>query len=243
MVDRESSGMLKRLVTEWDDFRLQLERLRSAAQVRPRDAQQVFQMAASPNEGVANFRLTPIVFNLPERADDLSMDLFVAVEGRLSFNRNEYKDRKILATHDFQTKVAYFRRTPTKLQHVFGAHFDFSLNELGHPVFHGQMRGYPELAEAVKQHYNVDREVMDCVCGLLRTVRIPTAQMDVFSFFIQLCADHLLHANSGGDEKAAFNSLLKKSEFWQGAAFQLPRLQTADACRCYRSSHWYPEIP
>jgi hypothetical protein len=66
--------------------------------------------------------------------------------------------------------------------------------------------------------------------------------MDVFSFFIQLCADHLVYANSGGDEKAAFNSLLEKNEFWQGAAFQLPRLQSSEAYTCYRSRHWYPEI-
>lgn len=242
MIDRESSGMLKRLVTEWDDFRLQLERLRSAAQVRPRDAQQVFQMTTSANYGAASFTLSPIVFNVPERADDLNMDLFVVVEGRLSFNRKEYIDRKVLATHDFATKVAYFRRTPTTLQHVYGSHYDFSRNELGHPVFHGQMRSYLELAEAVKRQYNVDRQVMDCVGGLLRTVRTPTAQMDVFSFFIQLCADHLLYSKSSGDEKAAFNSLLQKSEFSQGAAFQLPRLQTADAYTCYRSRHWYPEI-
>lgn len=239
---RESNGMLKRLVTEWDDFRLQLERLRSAAQVRPRDAQQVFQMTDSANDGAANFTLTPIVFNVPERADHLNTDLFVVVEGRLSFRRKEYTDSKVLATHDFATNVAYFRRTPTELQHVYGVHYDFSLNELGHPVFHGQMHSYLELAEVVKQQYNVDRQVIDCVGGVLRTVRIPTAQMDVFSFFIQLCADHLLNAKSGWDEKAAFNSLLPKSEFWQGAAFQLPRLQTLGAYSCYRSRHWYAEI-
>lgn len=242
MVDRDSSGMLKRLVTQWDHFRLQLERLRSAAEVKPRDAQRVFVPAPSPNAGAVNFTLSPIVFNVPERADHLNLDLFVVVHGRLSFDRKAYNDRKILATHDFATKVAYFRRTSTSLQHVYGAHYDFSLNELGHPVFHGQMRSYLELAEAVKQQYSVDREVVDSVGAVLRNVRVPTAQMDVFSFFIQLCADHLLYEKSGNDEKAAFNSLMQKGDFCQGAAFQLARLQVEAAYTCYRSRHWYPEI-
>jgi hypothetical protein len=242
MVDRESSGMMKRLVTQWDHFRLQLERLRPAAQVRPRDAQRVFQIVTSPNSGAASFTLCPVVFNVPERADDFSLDLFVVVEGRLSFRRKDFNERKVLATHDFSTKVAYFRRTATALHHVYGAHYDFSLNELGHPVFHGQMRSYPELADAIKQQFYFEREVIDSVGGLLRTVRVPTAQMDVFSFFIQLCADHLVYAKSGSDEKAAFNSLLQKNDFCQGAAYQVPRLQLQEAYSCYRSRHWYPDI-
>ncbi len=242
MVDRESIGMLKRLIEQWDHFLQQLERLRPAADVKPRDGRAVFQPADSALPGVVAFTFCPIAFNVPERADAPNLDLFVVVQGRISFDRTEYVDRKTLATHDFGTKVAYFRRTATALNHVFGAHYDFALSELGHPAFHGQMRSYQELAEIVEEQYAVDLPLVDSVHGLLRNVRVPTAQMDVFSFFIQLCADHLLWNKSSGEEKTAFNSLLEKGEFCRGAALHLPRLQSPEAYSCYRSRHWYPEI-
>jgi hypothetical protein len=242
MVDRETNGILKRLVSEWEHLKVEMERLRSSAAVRPGDGYKVFQAVDSQSTDVASFTLSRVVFNVPERANDQSIDLFVVVEGRLSFKRKDFAERDVLATHEFATKVAYFRRTPSALTHVYGAHYDFALNELGHPVFHGQMRGYPEFAEAVKASYSIDHDVIDCVGGLLRSVRVPTAQMDVFSFFIQLCADHMLYSKSGPEEKAAFNSLLARGAFCQGAAFQVPRLESDDARSCYRSRHWYPSI-
>ena len=220
MVDRETSGILKRLVSEWNHLKVEMERLRSTAAVQPGDGYRVFQAVDSHSADVASFTLSRVVFNVPERANDRGSDLFVVVEGRLSFKRKDFAERDTLATHEFATRVAYFKRTPVALTHVFGAHYDFALNELAHPVFHGQMRSYPEFAEAVKASYSIDHDVVDCVGGLLRNVRVPTAQMDVFSFFIQLCADHLLYSKSGPEEKAAFNSLLARSAFCKGAAFR-----------------------
>ncbi len=242
MVDRESNGILKRLVSQWDHLKAEIERLQSAAEVRPGDGYQVFQPVDSEAEGVAAFEIQPSVFNLPERANDVSMDLFVVVEGRISFRRREFAEENVLATHSFATKVAYFRHRSTSLVHVYGAHYDFSLDELGHPVFHAEMRGYPELAEYVKECYGVGNAVDDRVTGLLKNVRVPTAQMDVFSVFVQLCADHLLYTDSGPEEKAAFNSLLQRSAFCKGAAYQMPHLQTEEARTCYRSRHWYTAI-
>ena len=243
MVDRESNGILRRLVTQWGHVQAEITRLQPTAEVRPDNGYDVFRYVETGSATVAKFDLLPVVFNLPERADDHKVDLFVVVKGWLSFGREEYSERDILATHDFATQVAYFKRTPKALTHVYGAHYDFSLDHVGHPVFHGQMRSYPELAEHVKQSYGInDDGLVDCVKGLLRTVRVPTAQMDVFSLFVELCADHLLYEKSGPEEKDAFNSLLRRSVFCQGAAFQLPQLATEEARMCYRARHWYPAI-
>lgn len=242
MIDRESNGILRILVSQWDGLRAEIERLNAAAEVRPSDGYQVFRQMNEGATEMANFYLSRVVFNLPERADDVNADLFVVVEGRLSFGRKEFAEQDILATCGFGTKVAYFRRYRETLRHVFGAHYDFSLAEIGHPVFHGQIRSYPELSESVKTHYGVDHMVDDRVKDILRTVRFPTANMDVFSLFVQLCADHLLYSNSGPEEKAAFNALLKANTFCRGAAFQVPRLATEEACSCYRAKHWYPAI-
>ena len=38
--------------------------------------------ASSPKADAVNFTLSPIVFNVPERADDLNIDLFVVVGSR-----------------------------------------------------------------------------------------------------------------------------------------------------------------
>jgi hypothetical protein len=242
MVDRESNGILRRLVTQWGHMQAELTRLQSTAEVRPENGYDVFQFWETGSTTVATFELLPVVFNLPERGDDHNNDLFVVVKGRLSFDRKEYSERDILATHDFGTQVAYFRRTSAGLNHVYGAHYDFALDEIGHPVFHGQMKSYLDLADHVKTQYSVQGDVTDLVNGLLRNVRVPTAQMDVFSLFIELSADHLLYEKSGPEEKDAFNSLLNRSVFCQGAAFQLPRLGTEEARTCYRARHWYPAI-
>jgi hypothetical protein len=242
MVDRESSGILRRLVTQWDHVNAELARLQSTAEVRPENGYDVFQIVDTGATTVAAFELLPVVFNLPERANHVSPNLFVVIKGRLLFDRKEYSEREILATSAFGTQAAYFRRTPGGLDHVYGAHYDFALDEIGHPVFHGQMRSYVDLAAHVKSQYSIQGEVSDSVKGVLRNVRVPTAQMDVFSMFIELCADHLLYEKSGPEEKDAFNSLLSRSVFCQGAAFQLPRLATEEARTCYRARHWYPAI-
>jgi hypothetical protein len=242
MVDRDSNGIHRILVSQWDHLKAELERLNSAAEVRPGDGYGVFQLVEGVSPAIVSFVLSQVVFNLPERANDHSTDLFVVVEGGLSFRRRDFAEQAILATQEFRTKVAYFRRSPNCLTHVYGAHYDFSLRELGHPVFHGQVRNYPELSESIKVHYGVDHEVDDLVKGLLKTVRVPTAHMDIFSLFLQLCADHLLYTDSGPEEKAAFDSLLQRSAFCRGAAFQVPRLGSEEARTCYRARHWYDAI-
>src|SRR5947208_16623489 len=87
MIDRESSGILQRLVNQWDLLNAEIQRLHSEAQVRPSDAYRALCPVEGASPEVASFVLSPVVFKLPERASAVSADLFVAVEGRLSFGR------------------------------------------------------------------------------------------------------------------------------------------------------------
>jgi hypothetical protein len=243
MVDRESSGILRRLVTQWNEITAELPRLHAAAEVKPADGYAIFQPAAAPGADIALFEIRPVVFNVPERGSHHeSNELFVVVRGRLSFQRQDFADTGRLVTHDFGTQVAYFRRKKDSLTHVYGAHFDFALDELGHPLFHAQMSSFADLSPCITEHYGYGGPVDDAVGRVLRSVRLPTAQLDAFSFFVQICADHLIYNKSGPEEKAAFNSLVEKSKFCRGAAGQVPRMSTEDARLCYRSPHWYPAI-
>jgi hypothetical protein len=241
-MDRESSRILQRLVDQWDEVNTALGRLSPAATVRPSNGWNVFQPLPGPPGNVIEFSFGPAVFNVPERATHVSADLFVVVDGRFGFRRDIFSADDILATDKFSTRAAYFRLKAQGAEHIYGAHYDFALDELGHPLFHAQMRSFVEMWSAVNEQYSIGGVATDRVNGILQTVRMPTAQMDVFSFFLQLCADHLLFQNSGPDERAAFNSLLEKSAFIRGAGYQAARLATEAARSCYRARHWYPAV-
>jgi hypothetical protein len=243
MVDRESGGILRRLVDQWNDVTAELPRLHPAAEVKPVDGYAIFQTATSESPDVASFEIRPVVFNFPERGSHRENDeLFVVVKGRLSFGRQELMETGRLVVHDFGTQVGYFRRKNHALTHVYGAHYDFALDEVGHPVFHAQMSSFLELSACIVEQYGYDGEAHDSVAGVLRSVRVPTAQLDAFSLFVQICADHLIFSKSGPEEKAAFNSLVAKSMFCQGAAGRVARLSTDEARVCYRAPRWYPAI-
>jgi len=239
MIDRDTSAILRRLTEQWRELLGELQRLNQVAEVRPAD-DDVFQPLNEGGAEAAFFELKPVVFNLPERATHANNDLYVVVQGRLAFQRQEFTEHRRLLTHSFSTQTAYFRRKTDSLDHIFGAHYDFAKDELGHPAFHVQMKSFAEMAAHVRERYRLDLQVKDVVKGVLKTVRIPTAQMDVFSLFVQICADHLLHSESSTDQVRAFDTLLSKSKFCQGAGFQVPRMGTAEAIECYRARHWYP---
>jgi hypothetical protein len=239
-MDRDSKLILRQLVAQWDEVKAALQKMNSSAAVRPDNGWSVFEEVTSPSEELVSFNLRPVVFNLPERANHSSTDLFVAVEGRLTFRRDEFCRKSHLVTHDFFTRAGYFRQTQEGVQHIYGAHYDLSRDELGHPVFHAQMKSFCNLLTNVREYYELGDNVEDCIEGMLKTVRLPTAQMDIFSFFLQICADHLLYSASGKEEREAFNVLLERNTFLQGAGFQFDRLGTESASSCYRARHWYP---
>ena len=74
---------------------------------------------------------------------------------------------------------------------------------------------------------------------ILRNVRTPSAQMDIFAVITQVCADHLIGASSSPDVRSAFGILRNASDFFVGAAHRLAYLNTEPAIGCYRSKYWY----
>jgi len=239
-MDRVSNKILQHLVLQWENVKTSLSRMHAATEVKPHDGYAIFKEEPHQPDGVIAFGLAPVVFRLPERANHVHPSLFVVVQGRLCFDRVSYEAGELLRTLGFSTQAGYFRLN-NNLKHVYGAHFDFSRNDLGHPVFHAQMKSFKELARHAIEFYSLENtEPDDCIAGILKSVRLPCAQMDMFSLFLQIFADHLLYQGSGEEEKIAFGELLKKSCFLQGAGFQFERLGTPQARECYRALHWYP---
>ena len=236
--------MHKRLIEQWDQAKATLERMAQGALVRPDDAVAFIKYVETPKTpDVAKFEIAPVVFNVPERADDTNSLLFVVAYGWLELSRTEFKKNKSLVTHSFATQTGYFRWDGSHLNHVYGAHHDLEVDKLGHPTFHSQMRSYPELHQVIAREFDINDPVQNQIGAVLRNVRLPTAQMDFFSLVLQVFADHLLIANSTPEEKDAFNSLLEYNKTLKGAASRSERL-TADIARtCYRAMHWYPVVP
>jgi hypothetical protein len=239
-MDRETQTILQTLVQQWEVVLEVQQRMNQSTFVKPNDGWSVFRAIPNPPPNILNFELAPVVFNLPERAYHSGLDLYIVVEGHLSVFRDRYVNDGKLVTSGFSTEAGYFRERHGGLKHVYGAHYDFSRDELGHPVFHAQMKSFCGLSSSVQSNYGITGEVIDGISGIMKTVRLPTAQMDVFSFFVQLCADHLLWGQSGPEERAAFAKLLDKNAFLQGAGSQIERLGSMAAYSCYRASHWYP---
>jgi hypothetical protein len=79
----------------------------------------------------------------------------------------------------------------------------------------------------------------DHVQPLLRNVRTPSAQMDIFSVIAQICADHLIHEKSGIEVRQAFAKMRSECNFFIGAAHRMTYLNADVAPICYRSTHWY----
>jgi len=240
---RQASTAQQTLVKQWNDVIAAIAKLHSSAMVRPEDGWTIFKPV---DQLAGKFELTPVVFKLPENTRAQSMqsqvvlDLYVVVAGSITVRPDE-NSRKALITQEFTTRVAYFRHRPHGLLHVYGTHCDFALNKVGHPIFHSQLRSFSEYAKCVRERYGVGGDDdKDLVKSLLQNVRVPTAQMDVFSVFLQLCADHLLGKSSGERQKQVFDDLVRENKFLRGAASQAPHMMSQTAASCYRANHWYP---
>lgn len=235
----------KKLVEQWRNARAQLERLQMF-EVRPDDDHSRFRLdSTSRGTPVIRFEVEPTTFLVPERASDLrsSPNLYITVRGRISLNRDAIAKQEI-KTESFATEVAYFRHKGTNqvgrnvFDHIYAAHFDHAVDEIGHPVFHAQMQSYPERIDELQRNYAVEGDIdNNYLKGILRTVRIPTAQMDFFSFVVQVCADHLIHKDSSPEDIQVFEELRDCTRPIIGVSHLLPELTKAS---CTRGVHWYP---
>jgi len=237
---REFSHVMNQVAPAWDSLRAGMRTLYPASNPQPQTAPEIFAEDPIASAGEVKVIVNPIIFHLPERASDRGANLYIVVSGRLSFEKANLKATR-LRTHSFGTQIGYFRAKPGFLEHVYGAHYDIEETQPGHPVFHSQIGSKMEFAERVCTAYTLTASVCDRVSHILRNVRVPTAQMDVFSVILQICADHLISSASNKEAKEVFASMAKACGFFDGAAHRLAYLNAGAAPSCYRSLHWYPE--
>jgi hypothetical protein len=224
------------LVEQWTNVKTQLDRL-SLPNARPDDGYGIFSLIEHPKvDGQLGFEIAPVTFNVPERAN-ASANIYIVAKGRIYLEQDALKSDGALKTVSFATEVGYFRMSKGKLNHIYGAHYDFSLDEIGHPIFHAQMKSYNERARLVSDAYQLDCDSNDLIKDVFRTVRLPTAQMDFFALVLQICADHLMSKDSGAEEKKAFADLRQVSHAIQGAGHLWKKL--SEAPPCMRAPHWY----
>jgi hypothetical protein len=239
---REIKRIQNELQKAWGDVLTAITKMRPNSQIRPRNATDVFVGPAGDSKE-SKFDVAPVVFNVPERADgraNRKSNLYIAVSGWICFG-DPLTPGDPRTTLRFATRVGYFRAKEGHLIHVYGVHYDMEDEVPGHPVFHAQMCSQAEhFATAVWKHFNLPFDGKDdLVAGLLRNVRIPTAQMDVFSVITQIGADHLVSETSSPEVQAAFEKLREACGFFVGAAGRIPYLNSRPATHCYRSTHWY----
>lgn len=182
----------------------------------------------------------PVVFEVPERAKNPLDLIFIVAKGRLGISAT---DPRLLKTLDFSTEVAYFRRkddddkNSMKLDHVYGAHFDYAPDQHGHPKFHAQMNDLDNLKSVLAAKYRVPTDDgSNYMTAILRNARLPSAQMDIFSFMLQVAADHLIHKDSTASDMAKLKDLTAEVAKLKGLADLIPAVT---ANQCTRSVHWY----
>ena len=227
----------RRVQQAWSNAIHGLKQMNSSSMVRPREVSEIFKVDDNAPEGVVKLIVGPVVFQVPERPNR-TPNLFIVVSGELSFERPNPKSAP-LRTKDFATRVAYFRSKPGRLEHVYGAHYDMDEQVRRHPVFHAQFRPYEQFAQCIQTLFHRDDEIDGYLCNVLRNVRIPTAQMDVFSVLTQICADHLIDEQSTSEVTDAFQRMRIACNFFEGAARRVAFLGTESAVHCYRLTHWY----
>ena len=232
--------VMNKIAPAWDAVRAGMRSLYPSSNPRPYSAAEIFVADTSASADEVKMIVNPIIFHLPERASGREADLYIVLSGWLSFEKANLRQSR-LRTHSFGTQIGYFRAKPGSLEHVYGAHYDIDETQPGHPVFHAQMKSKIEFAERIMATYTLSTTICDRVSQILRNVRVPTAQMDVFSVILQICADHLMSSASDQQAKTSFAAMAKSCGFFDGAAHRLSYLNDGLAPCCYRSVHWYPE--
>jgi hypothetical protein len=228
----------KKLNAAWSAVLTNITRMRPASNVYPRKGEDIFKFDSIPGEHCYKFNVSPIVFVFPERADNLSHKLYIAMDGWLEIY---VPDKDHLYTKNFGTQIGYFRDGAKGLEHIYGAHYDIH-EALAHPVFHVHIKPQMGLLDAINTHLHKGWQqdtTEDKVLPILSGVRTPTAQMDIFSVVTQICADHLVYKGSNREVQTAFKKICDATFFFTGAAYRMPYLCSDAAKQCYRAPHWY----
>ena len=235
---RDEWRVQQRVENAWNDATYRLQQISQATIIHPKSSSQIISLDDSAPTGVVKLTIAPVVFNLNERPNQSRANLFIVVNGWLSFQTVDLKEKPLL-TADYGTEVGYFRSKPKQLDHIFGVHYDMDERDYRHPVFHGQLASRAEFGDYIRKHFHRDCEIVDHMSKVLHTARIPTAQMDVFSVLTQICADHLIGPKPTKHVTGAFRQMRTACDFFLDAAHGMPFLSREQAASCYRAIHWY----
>jgi hypothetical protein len=235
-MNRDAQHIFLQVQAAWEKLTLSMQKMYMASQVRPGGAHEIFLLDNSAPDDEVKFKIGPVVFNVPERVGR-GHSLYIVIKGWLSFGGN-FRAHP-LRTKSFGTELGYFRLKGGMLEHVYGIHYDLDETLPGHPVFHGQVASQMELATTIRDLYRLENEATNLFQPKIRNIRIPTAQMDIFSAIVQLCADHLVYEGADDTVREAFAEMQLLNNFFIGAAYRMAFLNAPPATECYRSAHWY----
>lgn len=231
---RLAQTVKKQLNTNWHSIRGIVLRMNPFVEIGPQTGNELF--TVKPNEHI-HVGVNPIRLYVPEKAKHATPNLHIVIAGCIEFDGTSQD----LRTTGFSTQVAYVRAKQSRFEHVYGTHYDQSKDDLGHPVFHAQIKSMEDLAEGIPGCESGAFD--DKVKPILSNVRTPTPQMDVFSAVEQVCADHLLWEGSEDEVRHAFKELQELCAFFKGSGHLMDRFTPAMA-NCCRSTHWYkPRVP
>lgn len=248
-MDKVSKANARQEVSRaWQRVHAAMRHLDPSVTVKPSTFGDIFVIDDDTTDGV-RFEIKPVVLSVPQKiaTNKSSVRLFVVINGNIKFELEKNKDQFV--TSSFGTNIGYFRIAEDKIEHVYGAHFDFDPSLVAHPVFHSQLKSHADLFEEIQKHHSnfVDRDLgEDCMRGVLVNVRLPTAQMDFFGVLLQVCSDHLINDTSGKPEKAKrshYENLRRYCSFFRSYGATHTGLQASIEARCYRSPYWYDHPP
>jgi hypothetical protein len=245
-VDKETLGIRGKLLSEWSRTKTNLQQLNSTFNYRPRDDEAIVRQGDRSSAESVSLDVGPLAFNVPERGDSSIGRLFIYLDGSLEFSRKTWIDSGRLEITSTTAEAAYFAVRKGELVLVYGGHYDYALGQQGHPAFHHQLRNNLfEGGEFIKQQFNLSYQIKDGLEGVLRNVRVPSAQMDAFSCMLKIAADHLLPQGPSPHQRDAFNALRGSSTLCgiscnaQSPPSLLPHVLPYS---CYRARHWYGRI-
>lgn len=164
-----------------------------------------------------NTILTASFDNLSYRAESRRQssgkNISVAIVGQLA----DRGDQALITTSEltgYGTQITYWKEDPEDLNEseaLTGFHFDFRSNDAceiqpAHPVFHAQHE--PLAAEKWYQYHDKEFVPKAQPRNVIRTIRIPTPQMDIFSCVVMVIADHLV--GNGAEANSIFKKYIDK---------------------------------
>ena len=223
----------------WQRVYGSLRKINQDVLLKPTSPSDVIRLLDSSRDQ-AKFVLGPIVLFLPYKLSARSNEkVYAVIEGSLTLERSDREE--FPRTSHYATHIAYFKPQDNKLIHVFGAHYDFD-PRIAHPVFHVQISSHAKYAESVAQkiHSIVGlADDGDKVRGLMGNIRVPTAQMDFFAVFLQVCSDHLVNEKSTSEDRSHYKQIRELSWPFLSYGPSHTGLCESNKNRCFRSQYWY----